>query len=259
MYRYWRFIDTKVNDASWNMAVDEALLNNYRKQNLPIFRIYGWKRGLSIGRFTKIQNNLDLDKLNDLPYVRRMTGGGILVHGGDISYSLIFPKTFLDERSVKESYRYICSFLFSFYGVLGLDVSYLSQTDLKTKKDDICLAGHEPYDIVCGGSKLGGNAQRYSKGLVFQHGSIPLEIDKEFFEPLFFKRSGLDEAATLLENGINIDRKELIAILKKSFCKSFECELIEDKISTTELNSANELLTDKYTLDSWNIDGKYDN
>ena len=96
----WRFIDTGIKSAHWNMALDEALLNGFKEGDRPIIRLYGWENALSLGKFSNIHRCLDIQKLKDqkLPIVRRMSGGGVLVHGGDISYTLILPRESLEEK-----------------------------------------------------------------------------------------------------------------------------------------------------------------
>lgn len=255
----WRFIDSETQCASWNMAIDETLLNTYDTTCLPIFRLYSWKQSLSFGRFSKIEKNINLSKLDNLSYARRVTGGGILIHDCDISYTLILPKTYVKEYGVKKSYSYLCSFLMDFYKTLGLVPLFASQTNISCQRDDICLAGNESYDIIINKRKIGGNAQRYTKDALFQHGSIPIKFDKELFKPLFLNQSGLESAATLSNEGIKNEKDELKEILKNSFCKSFKCELIEDKLSVEEMQKAQHLFETKYSLDSWNIDGKLNN
>ena len=108
-------------------------------------------------------------------FSKRMTGGGVLFHGHDISYSLIIPNSFMKELSVKQSYEKICTFLLEFYKELDLNVMY-AKDDMNTilSKSAFCQVGFEAYDILANGKKIGGNAQRRAKKAIFQHGSIPL-------------------------------------------------------------------------------------
>lgn len=253
----WRFIDTGINNASWNMSIDEMLLNNYKEASFPILRLYEWEPSLSFGRFSKVSKNINLSQLSHLSYARRITGGGILVHGGDISYSLFLSQSYLDNLSVKKSYSFLCSFLINFYKELGLNALFASQANVEYQKDDICLKGKELYDILIKDEKIGGNAQRYSKNMVFQHGSIPLSFNKRLFEPLFKKGSGIEETSSLYKVGIRKDRVQLKEMIKDSFSKSFKCELIDDKLTLNEIKKAKHLFETKYSKDSWNIDGKF--
>ena len=242
------------------MAVDEALLRSFRKDDLPILRLYGWEPSLSLGRFSNVRKCVDLAKLKreNLPCVRRMTGGGVLVHGGDLSYTLILPRESLEHKGVKESYCYLCGFLIRLYEKLGQNATFACDTELETGHSDICLAGNEAYDIVIKGSKMGGNAQRYSRDLLFQHGSIPIQLDEARFEPFFLEESGLEHAATLERLGTPIARERLSELLIESFCEIFDVNTVVDNLHSSEEQYARELLADKYSQEKWNIDAKQD-
>lgn len=251
----WRILETGKGSASWNMAVDEALLTNFQEGDLPILRLYGWESALSLGRFSDIEKSLDKPKIDevDFSYVRRMTGGGVLVHTGDISYSLILPRKILKGISVKESYFYLCQFLIQFYERLGLDANFFSELQLEQKKSDICLAGHEAYDIMIENKKMGGNAQRYTGNTLFQHGSIPMTMDKSYLEELFISESGLEGATTLEELGCEMSYEELALLLRDAFTESFGIHAVWDTLDSYEEEDAKKLMADKYTQQRWNV------
>lgn len=250
----WRLIDSKIGSAHWNMALDEALLNDFKEGDLPILRLYGWESSLSLGKFSKIGPCVYKKILEDtkLPIVRRISGGGVLVHGGDLSYSLIIPRDWLREHGVKESYRYLCKFLINLYQKLGYKADFAGEDKLNGIRSDICLAGTEAYDILIDGNKIGGNAQRHTRHVVLQHGSIPMNIDTAFFKPFFVKDPEFDNAATLERLGTHISYEELSSHVRESFCESYGVQLRSDSISGSEEQCAKELLEDKYTQNWWN-------
>lgn len=240
------------------MAVDEALLYTFSENDMPILRLYGWNKSLSFGRFSKPYENLDMNRLSvqKTPYVRRPTGGGILVHGDDISYSIIMPRKMLKDYGIKESYNYLCTFLIKFYKKLKLKAEFASDLNLDIQSSDICLAGHEAYDIVINGKKMGGNAQRYIKNTLLQHGTIVIDFDKKYFEPLFVKNSGLQNAASLRELGVTMQYKDLTHLLIKSFCETFNVKFFVSQLNPLQLEYAQNLLNDKYKQKNWNLYGK---
>lgn len=254
----WRFIDTGYASAAWNMAVDEALLANFKESDLPILRLCSWEPSLSLGKFSKLFSSVDKQQLQkqSLPYVRRMTGGGVLVHGGDLSYSLVLPRESLYGKGVKESYRYLCSFLLLLYKGLGYRADFARDLNLQLKSSDVCLAGNEAYDIVIRSKKMGGNAQRYTRHLLFQHGSIPIERDKTHFENLFLVDSGLQGATSLQELGSSIEYEALVHKVKEAFTEAFGARIVDDTLSVSEEQIARGLLADKYTQQRWNNDAK---
>lgn len=254
----WRFFDTGIGNAAWNMAVDEALLDGFKDGDIPIIRLYGWEKSLSLGRFSTFSKNLHHENIQkkNIPLVRRMSGGGILIHGSDLSYSLIMPRSWMKSRGVKESYRYICGFLISLYHKLGIEAQFACDLHLNEQHSSICLAGIEPYDIVIEGKKMGGNAQRYTRYAVFQHGSIPMRIDESLFKSLFLEESGLERAVTLEKLETPVSYEELSRLVRESFCETFAVELVMDSLTVSQMQRATELNADKYTQESWNVHGK---
>lgn len=240
------------------MALDETLLSNFKKNDLPIFRLYRWKPALSFGRFSNVKKSINLDKIDqkNLSYIRRMTGGGILVHGQDIAYSLILPRKYLATNGVKDNYRYLCEFIINTYKKLGLNPKYAGEEQQKSYSSDICLANNEKYDILINGKKIGGNAQRYTSNILFQQGSIPLKIDTEFFKPLFLNESGLDNAMSLIQLKNTLTFQELTLLLKNTFCETFNATIVEDSLTLFEKQRTQELIKEKYNKQNWNLYGK---
>ncbi len=208
----FKFIDSPKLSAKANMDFDKSLVENF--DDTPIFRLYSWEKdSFTIGRFQKIEDISDIKKFGN-NYAKRITGGGLLLHGYDISYSILLPIDLLGSKNVKQSYEYICSFILNFYKKLGLHVEYAKDIDLNLSKSFFCQEGFEAYDMVCEGKKVGGNAQKRTKSLIFQHGSIPLKIDKREFS-----------GCSLEEFGIYLHETEAKELLKQSFVETFGINL----------------------------------
>src|SRR6187402_3922001 len=96
--------DPEPHEAALNMAIDEVLL---RTVPGPLLRVYRWTRpAVSMGYFDRI---IDAEALADgRDLVRRWTGGGLVEHGEDVTYTLIVPRQHpLCTQSAAESYRLI--------------------------------------------------------------------------------------------------------------------------------------------------------
>ena len=200
--------------AKENMLIDKELFDGFNLSDLPIFRVYEWETSYTYGvsqKIDTIKNFEDLKKYDD-NYAQRMTGGGILFHGNDISYSLVIPTSYVKGLSVKESYELICSFLIEFYSALGLNPMYAKEAEVNLSKSEYCQEGYEPYDILIDSKKIGGNAQRRTKDVIFQHGSI--NIDNSVY------RMG----SSLEDLGVTISFDEAKKLLVKAFEKSFHIE-----------------------------------
>ncbi len=260
----WRVINTGALDPFANMALDEAILRGYeRHSSPPTLRIYGWKYpSLTFGYSQNPARDLDIEfcRKRSMPFVRRITGGGIILHGKELTYSLVCSKDDLGiPARVVSSYKIICSFLISFYKKLGIkaefacdDPKYESPEELST----LCFAAKEKYDIVASGRKIGGNAQKRSQGVIFQHGSIPFRFETETASSfLRSKAPGAGEyRATCLEDmlGPYISAPELSRTFTKAFAESFKVETEALRLSDTEEAIFRKLKTLKYESVDWN-------
>ena len=103
---------------------------------------------------------------------------------------------------------------------------------------------------------MGGNAQRYTRRVLFQHGTIPMRVDESLFEPLFLEESGLKHAATLERLGTRMTYETLSLLVREAFCESFDTDLIDKPLNHSEEESAQDLLLHKYTQERWNFHAK---
>ncbi len=87
--------DLEPRAAALNMALDEALLQTVTQ---PVLRFYRWRRpALSFGYFGRFADVAAEASAREL--VRRWTGGGIVLHGADLTYSIILPRHRLPSAS----------------------------------------------------------------------------------------------------------------------------------------------------------------
>ena len=263
----WRIIDAGAMGPYSNMAFDEALLRGYRwHSSPPTLRIYRWSRpSLSLGYSQRPERELDIDlcRKMSIPYVRRITGGGIILHGNELTYSLIGRKEELGITSrVAASYKIICRFLIAFYDSLGIKAGFACDASLDEdlgRPSALCFAAKEKYDIVVGGRKIGGNAQKRSGEIVFQHGSIPLNFDSGRASSfLRIKESpGCESGALCLPEilGEDMDAQEMAKALKSAFINSFDVLAAPGGLSDAEAEIFTALREVKYESANWNYSG----
>lgn len=262
----WRLVHTAPLPAAENMAIDEALLRCFDpRASLPILRLYRWEpSALSLGRFQKGSQVLDLERCraHSLPMVRRITGGGAIYHASELTYSLTCtPSQIPPAGSIKDSFRVLTGFLIGFYARLGLQAMYARDAmQMGTQLGDrtaFCYAGRESFDILISGRKIGGNAQRRLRGVIFQHGSIPLSCQGERGLSYMADKSPAyaQGAVSLAECGIHATPDRLQEELVAAFRDCFGVECREGLLSGDELSCANELILNKYATDAWNMEG----
>ena len=248
------------------MAIDEALLRSFDPAvSLPVLRLYGWNPpALSMGRFQKAAGVLDLERCraDGVSVVRRVTGGGVIYHADELTYSLVCaPGQIPPAGSIKDSFRVLTGFLLAFYRRLGLDADYAADVAPEGtrlgERTAFCFAGRESFDILAGGRKIGGNAQRRLKGAIFQHGSIPLQ--NRAATGLTYMREQDSEhaagAASLTEFGVSVDWNGLVNDIAAAFSGYFGAALRNEPLSVAERTDMERLLVNKYRSESWNLEG----
>ena len=259
----WRLISPRYNDAYANMAIDEAILRGYiAGVSPPTLRIYGWKpNAISLGYFQKAEDVLDIANCEQqkIPFVRRITGGEAIFHGGDVSYSIICSGKDLPlPKSIKHSFKILTGFLINSYKLLGLKASFFCEikTEFRQRRrSTFCFATRQDFDIAIGGKKIGGNAQKRIKNIIFQQGCIPLKLNTERIK--FFIRedlSGIENRTIALEDALSreIFFAEFASIITDSFEKTFFLKLVEGKLNPFELRLAGLLEKEKYGSREWN-------
>lgn len=166
----WLLLNSGKCDAAFNMALDEALLEAMSRLQKPVLRSYGWTEpAATFGYFQKFS---DVEQATQLrPLIRRPTGGGIVPHDADWTYSAVFPPGH-EWHSLKaeESYHRIHDWLRLAFAKLKLETELASCC--KKSLPGQCFVGHEKFDLLWRGRKIAGAAQRRNKmGLLIQ-GSV---------------------------------------------------------------------------------------
>jgi lipoate-protein ligase A len=179
----WLLLNSGKCDPAFNVALDEALLENASRLNAPVLRFYGWTApAATFGYFQKIS---EVERATPLrPLIRRPTGGGIVPHDADWTYSAVFPPGH-EWHSLKaeESYRRIHDWLRRTFA--EMNVATELAPCCKKSLPGQCFVGHEKHDLLWHGKKIAGAAQRRNQlGLLIQ-GSVqppPLALAREVFE-----------------------------------------------------------------------------
>jgi lipoate-protein ligase A len=171
----WLLLQSGKCDAAFNMALDEVLLESAARLDVPVLRFYGWtERAASFGYFQKYS---EVERTTQLrPLIRRPTGGGIVPHDADWTYSAVFPPGH-EWYSLKaeESYRRIHDWLRLAFAELKMETELAPCC--KKSLPGQCFAGHEKSDLLWRGKKIAGAAQRRNKlGLLIQ-GSVQPPTD----------------------------------------------------------------------------------
>ncbi len=160
-------LDPEPHSAPLNMAIDEVLL---REVALPALRVYRWREAaLSFGYFGRIAEVESVAA--GRPMVRRWTGGGIVEHGEDVTYTLLVPRDHPFVRhTAPESYRLIHEAIAALLTGEGIASRVTPVAAVRCSGE--CFANPVQYDLLTGEVKIAGAAQRRTRWGLIHQGSI---------------------------------------------------------------------------------------
>ena len=188
------YYDDDEHSAAMNMAIDEALLDSIA---VPSIRFYRWRSpALSFGYFGKFTDVADYAAKRDL--VRRWTGGGIVFHGEDLTYSIVVPPSdpvFSESSSsiYEKIHRSLAGALVAngehvelapVAGVVDAGSAKLakgtgvSEPGYNIDRGYGCFANPVRADVMLNGRKIAGAAQRRTRRGLLQQGTIQLAIGR---------------------------------------------------------------------------------
>jgi lipoate-protein ligase A len=171
------FHDTEPRSAAENMALDEAL---FLQTMLPVIRSYRWIRSaLSFGYFTPWKSVAEYLRGRDP--VRRWTGGGIVEHGDDFTYSIVLPGH--NSFASVELYHFVHGALAELLRECGHSVEISQFRDVL--QSNACFERAVEFDLKVCGAKIAGAAIRRSRRGVLLQGSIQRLDLPEYFTSMF--------------------------------------------------------------------------
>ncbi|MEP4079395.1 lipoate--protein ligase family protein [Haloferula sp.] len=174
------WMDDVVRDGPVNMAVDEWLLNTATE---PVLRVYRWEENWgSYGYF--VPDEEAAAALVGLKRVRRWTGGGIVDHRSDWTYSLVLPRgESLAESRGAESYRVIHLALAEALRGAGLACEVSEATEIPPGGE--CFKKAVEHDLMDGhGKKIAGAGQRRTTQGLLHQGSLAIGGDEALAQRL---------------------------------------------------------------------------
>jgi lipoate-protein ligase A len=260
--RQWRLIYDCPTCGPRNMAVDEAVLMGGFAQ--PTLRVYAWEPFcLSLG-YGQRAADADQERLSVHGWgiVRRPTGGRAILHGNELTYSLVLPAGHsLGVGSVLDSYRRISQALVTGLEYLGARPEADQRTD-QVRGGVVCFGTPSHYEITVQGRKLIGSAQLRREAGILQHGSLPLTggiariCDVLHYPDEASREQSRDQIrarAIPLEAvlGSAISWQTAADAILRGFAETFKIELIRGELTQSEQELAARLSADVYENPDW--------
>lgn len=277
----WRFVHTGRRSGVMNMAIDEAMIIAQHEGRIPpTVRFYNWLPGtLSVGYFQKAEKEVDFAAIEQrgIGFVRRPTGGRAVLHDREVTYTLVVPETYPGlPTHVQEGYRMLSEGLLYGFRRLGLDAEMTGGYDLasgetpqaaRLSRSAACFDSPSRYELTVEGRKIAGSAQMRSRGIVLQHGSIPVDPQTDLlFELLRFPESRskerwqriVEEKAVAINEALRVKSSREVTLeeaeeaFRLGFAEAFGTPLVAEPLSDYEEELAAELVRTKYGTDDWN-------
>lgn len=212
-----------------NLALDEALLRSGRET----LRLYAWDPpGFSLGFFQRA------DAVACPPgfrLVRRPTGGGAIAHTGELTIAWVGRR-----RHVEDAYREINAIVAAAALSFGVRTTP-GAGEPEAAPKGLCFDAHTRYDLLAGGRKLFGSAQRRGGERFLLHGSLLLERN-----PVAVQAISLSEAA-----GRTIARAEAEEAVLRATGGVWGAGLVAESPSAEEWRMAERLVLERYGNESW--------
>jgi lipoate-protein ligase A len=244
--------------GSWNMAVDEFLFQSLADKPDTILRFYSWKNPtVSLGYSQKVPEVADVEfcKKNGIDIVRRMTGGKLVLHHKEVTYSLTSSDTEVFTSTLNDSYRLISEALMEGLKKMGLAPALASPAPKKYTRGNLpCFSYPSRNEVEVEGKKIIGSAQKRVGRKFIQHGSIPLEKDDGWLTSISFL-DGAREKVRMISIaealGHTIDFDQAVAVFTGGVEAYFGVQLKRRALGKTEKESVFKIQKDKYANPDW--------
>jgi len=257
----WRYLThSRPLPGSLNMAVDEFLFRSLGEEPTTCLRFYQWERPTaSLGYGQKAARVVDPEfcRQNGIDIVRRQTGGKLVLHHREITYSVVSNDVETFTPTLGGSYKLIARALVKGLQRMGLAASLSEKAPPFYARGTMPCFSHPAQDeIEIGGLKIVGSAQKRTGGRFLQHGSIPMNHDEELLKAVSLHQvdGGILMTSLGRELGREVDFGWGVARLKEGFAEFFGVSLQPLILTGQEWALIHEIETRKYANPRWTFE-----
>lgn len=246
-----RLICDAAGSGSWNMSVDEALLETGNPQSLAVLRFYTWDAPtLSLGYFQEHAERHTHPASECCSLVRRASGGGAILHHWELTYSYIVPvkSRFSDDpQYLYDTFHDTLIQTLAEWEIVAsrhVPVTAIGISEPKTSAEPfLCFERRAIGDVICQQKKICGSAQRRGRQAVLQHGSILLQQS-----PFTPELPGIYELT-----GVMITSDELQRRWMPRLAAQLGVEFLPSQLSAKELSESARVQESKFCSDQWTL------
>jgi lipoate-protein ligase A len=251
-------VDRTPLKGSLNMAIDEFLFQSLELEPKTFLRFYTWRRPTaSLGYSQRIDRVVDsgLCQKKGIDIVRRITGGKLVLHHKEVTYSLCSSDTEIFPPNLVDSYSLVSRALMHGLKRMGLDPSLAdAPPEFYTRGNLPCFSYPARNEVEVMGKKIIGSAQKRVDSKFLQHGSIPLEDEAELLKSIsFLKEDG--EAVRMISLGQALGREVsfdlVVDHLKAGFSEYLGVSLRPKEFNKKEMKAILKIQKERYENRAW--------
>lgn len=264
MSHTYRFLDTRIQDAALNMAIDEAvLLHHLQGQAPPTLRVFRWSQpSISLGRFQQIEREILVERCEQqsIALVRRPTGGRAVYHRDEFTYSFVSSRAYGIPAGIVAAYAFLAKGLIAALAELGVRAE-LSEGRVSKEPSAACFASSTQADLTSGGFKLVGSAQVWKEDALLQQGSLPLDDrSAEFYSLLRFPDEDAraealaqyrEKTTPLHTFAPQASWEDVARAFRAGFGVALQADFQPGELTASEWELARQLAAEKYSKLSW--------
>jgi lipoate-protein ligase A len=241
-----------------NMAVDEHLFDLAASSGRTFLRFYQWLRptaSLGYGQDASKVVDAAFCAAHGIGIVRRMTGGKLVLHDREVTYSVASADVSIFTAALRDSYRLISRALLKGLERLGLAARLAEASPPAYVKGTMpCFAFPARDEIEIGGRKIVGSAQKRTGALFLQHGSIPLEKDEALLAAVsrpgeYSESAGMTSLSEALSRPVDFDTA--VGPLVQGFADLLGASFERYDLAPAEKDAVRALAASKYASDAW--------
>ena len=215
-------------DAAMQMAIDEALARS--PQDGPVLRLYQWQcPAISWGYFLKADP--DVIGRPGWELVRRPTGGGVVEHGEDVTYTLILQRFTGAALSPTEAFAAANQLVLQALQAVG--VPAVASTETSSPQPFYCASQPVAGDALVDGRKVAGCAARRLRRAMLLQGYVDLP------------RLGAPVSWSRMADAMQAAASTLWPVAWRT-----------DELTASEMTLADDLAERRYRTEAWNYPKK---
>jgi lipoate-protein ligase A len=244
--------------GAWNMAVDEHLFGLAGSSPRTFLRFYRWDRPTaSLGYSQEASRVIDVEfcRTHGIDIVRRMTGGKLVLHDREVTYTVASADAAVFTETLRDSYRLISRALLKGLERMGVSARLAETSPPAYLKGTMpCFAFPARDEIEIGGRKIVGSAQKRTGPLFLQHGSMLLEKDEALLAAVSRPGESAESLGmTSLSEALGrpVDFEAAVGPLVQGFADFFGVGFERFALGPADREAVRRLQASRYASDAW--------